>query len=143
MLAREQAASSAPTIRKLRNVDTPPGILDLAALDLTQAELRTMKVICLVGKGGAGKTTTAVNVAIAAAHLGLRVGLIDTDPNGSAAEWRHARGRRDIPVRTCIEADLAPMSRQPAGAASNCSSSTRLRRSICISRRPSGPRTSC
>ena len=46
-----------------------------------------MKNIAVVArKGGSGKTTIAVNLAIAAHRRGYEVQLADTDPQGSAAE---------------------------------------------------------
>ncbi len=51
-----------------------------------------MQVLAIAGqKGGAGKTTLAVHMAVAAQAAGLRVGLIDADPQGSAVAWAKAR----------------------------------------------------
>lgn len=45
-------------------------------------------------KGGAGKTTLAVNLAIAFAKQNQRVAILDTDPQGSLGRWFMTR--RDL-----------------------------------------------
>ncbi|MFX0180148.1 MAG: P-loop NTPase, partial [Candidatus Hodarchaeota archaeon] len=40
------------------------------------------KIVIISGKGGVGKTTVAVNLAMSLASIGLRVGLLDVDITG-------------------------------------------------------------
>jgi chromosome partitioning protein len=54
-------------------------------------------------KGGSGKTTLAVHVAVAACETKEKVILIDTDPQGSAADWGVARKRAGIEGPPSIE----------------------------------------
>ena len=55
-------------------------------------QTRRPRVLAFLGqKGGSGKTTLAVHVAVAAAEAGERVALVDTDPQASAMTWAAAR----------------------------------------------------
>lgn len=51
----------------------------------------TQKIALISQKGGSGKTTLAVHLAVAALEAGRSVRLFDTDPQGSALAWRQAR----------------------------------------------------
>ncbi len=49
-------------------------------------------------KGGAGKTTMATNIACGIKARGLKVVLVDSDPQGSARDWNEENDGTLIPV---------------------------------------------
>ena len=51
-----------------------------------------MKTLAIIAqKGGSGKTTLAVHMAVCATRQNLRTALIDLDPQGSAHDWNESR----------------------------------------------------
>lgn len=55
-----------------------------------------MKVIStLARKGGCGKSTLTINLATAAMEKGLKVGIIDLDPQSSLTKWAEQREREE------------------------------------------------
>lgn len=58
--------------------------------------MKTLSFICQ--KGGTGKTTLALNIAVEAMRRGFTVAVIDLDPQPSACAWSDLRATRDEPV---------------------------------------------
>ena len=66
-----------------------------------------MKTLALLArKGGAGKTTLAVHLAVIAVQSGQRVLLVDTDPQRSTAAWWRSRSAATPELVECEAGDL-------------------------------------
>jgi chromosome partitioning protein len=73
-----------------------------------------MKIIAVESqKGGSGKTTTTLNLAVAAGLAGKTVVVIDLDPQASAAGWKDSR-RADAPVVVSVPPSRLPQALQAA-----------------------------
>ena len=57
----------------------------------------------LTQKGGAGKTTLAASLAVAAAHAGEKVIALDLDPQASLLRWGKYREVTNAPNKVMIE----------------------------------------
>lgn len=67
-----------------------------------------MKTLAIVSrKGGAGKTTIAVHLAVAAEAYGIATAIFDLDPQASAALWSDHRGE-PIPAVVPAQAPRLP-----------------------------------
>ena len=78
-----------------------------------------MKIISVINqKGGSGKTTLALHLAVAFSQAQQNTALIDLDPQASAANWGDRRAGR-VPVVGLPMPAAYPMncskSRTPAG----------------------------
>lgn len=67
-----------------------------------------MKILAIIGqKGGNGKTTTALGLAVEGVRKGRAVAVIDLDPQATAANWSDRREVKDAPaVVSCQVARL-------------------------------------
>ena len=68
-------------------------------------DMRTIAI--LSQKGGAGKTTVAVNLAVAAEMAGERCAIIDLDPQASSTSWGDSRSK-DTPAVVSAQASRLP-----------------------------------
>jgi chromosome partitioning protein len=78
----------------------------------------TMRTVAFLSqKGGSGKTTLAVHIAVAAQEDGERVVIVDTDLQKSAATWSEARASATpavAPVATAALNDVMAAARHDA-----------------------------
>jgi chromosome partitioning protein len=73
-----------------------------------------MKIIAIESqKGGTGKTTTALNLAVAAERAGHTAVVIDLDPQASAAGWKDTR-LAETPVVVSVPPTRLPQALQAA-----------------------------
>jgi len=64
-----------------------------------------MKTIAIISqKGGAGKTTVAIHLAVAAEKRGMNTAIFDLDPQASAASWSD---KRSAPSPAVVSAQAA------------------------------------
>lgn len=82
------------------SVDTPP-VKPLAGNAATSKKVPLLSSVALIGKGGSGKSTMCISLAVIARMAGLRVAILDADPQQSSFVWKCVRGRGDIPVCRC------------------------------------------
>lgn len=58
-------------------------------------------------KGGVGKTTSAINFSHGISKRGLKVLLVDADPQGSSRDWNEANNGEIVPV-ICLNSETLP-----------------------------------
>ena len=60
-------------------------------------------VTFLAQKGGTGKTSLALALAVCAADAGQTAVILDVDPQATACNWHHRRRHADAPVVSHVQ----------------------------------------
>jgi len=68
--------------------------------------MKTVALVCQ--KGGTGKTTLALSLAVEAVRSGLSVVVVDLDPQVSACEWGDMRRSRERSSEAPVVVDAQP-----------------------------------
>ncbi len=76
---------------------------------ILKGRLMTTVIAVISQKGGTGKTTTILNLAVSAMHDGKRVVIADLDPQASATAWYRLRVDRSLLVQPTHPAGLAEL----------------------------------
>lgn len=71
-----------------------------------ESDTKPVVISCVSQKGGSGKTTFVVNLSVAALRAGWRVGIVDTDPQGSLRNWKGLRGAGEPQFASLKESQL-------------------------------------
>lgn len=66
------------------------------------------RLVLLSRKGGTGKTTLSVNLAVAAMASGMRVAMADLDPQSSACRWSDVRANPEPSIKAVNGGTLFP-----------------------------------
>ena len=70
-----------------------------------------MRVLALTSdKGGMGKSSLAINLAVAATEAGIEAAILDLDPQASVGRWARTRKKAGLPPRpfaeVCVPIDV-------------------------------------
>ena len=69
-----------------------------------------MKILAVLSnKGGSGKTTVTLSLAVAAVEAGMSVAVIDLDPQSNSADWGDSREAESPVVVSAQAARLGPV----------------------------------